>query len=407
MIHRTQFRLVFGGLLVLLCLSEAAQPQDRFEEARKQMVQRWLRDEGISNRRVLQAMTKVPRHEFVTRTHQRSAYTDQALPIGHRQTISPPFIVGYMTESIDPQPTDKVLEIGTGSGYQAAVLGELADEVYTIEIVKPLGESAARRLKALDYENVHVKVGDGYQGWPEHAPFDKIIVTCSPEKVPIPLVQQLREGGTMIIPLGERYQQVFHLLKKKDGKLEQERLIPTLFVPMTGISENNREKLPDPKNPELVNGSFEHDDNDDGRADGWHYQRQTTLETRHAPHGKRCVTFENEEPGRLAQMLQGMAIDGREIARLRFRMAIRMENVRRGRQRFQQPGLVMHFYDDIRRPVGEISIGPWLGSQDWEVYSQTIVVPPRTREAVIRMGLNGGTGTLSIDNIQMELARRQ
>ncbi len=407
MTYRTRNLLIFAGAFVCVCFVNQAWSQDRYEDARKQMVQRWLRDEGISNRRVLQAMEKVPRHEFVTRTHQRSAYTDQALPIGHRQTISPPFIVGYMTESIDPQPTDKVLEIGTGSGYQAAVLGELAGEVYTIEIVKPLGESAARRLKELEYNNVHVKVGDGYQGWPEHAPFDKIIVTCSPEKVPVPLVQQLREGGMMIIPLGERYQQVFHLLKKKNGKLEQERLIPTLFVPMTGISENNREKLPDPKNPELVNGSFESDDNNDGRADGWHYQRQTTLESRNATHGSRYVTFENEEPGRLAQMLQGMAIDGSEIAGLRFRMSVKLVNARRGRQRYHQPGIVVHFYDHIRRPVGETSIGPWLGTQDWEVYSQTIAVPPRTREAVIRMGLNGGTGTLSIDNVQMELARRK
>ena len=407
MTHYTQILIASTGLFVFACLANTADAQDRYEEARKQMVQRWLRDEGISNRRVLQAMEKVPRHEFVTRTHQRSAYTDQALPIGYKQTISPPFIVGYMTESIDPQPTDKVLEIGTGSGYQAAVLGELAKEVYTIEIVEPLGESAARRLKELKYDNVHVRTGDGYQGWPEKAPFDKIIVTCSPEKVPLPLVKQLREGGMMIIPLGERYQQVFHLLKKKDGKLQQERLIPTLFVPMTGISENNREKLPDPKNPEIVNGSFEIDANNDGRADSWHYQRQTTLENQGAPHGSRFVTFENEEPGRLAQMLQGMAIDGREIAALRFRMSVKLLNARRGQQRFHQPGLVVHFYDDVRRPVGEISIGPWLGSQDWEVYSQTIVVPPRTREAVIRMGLNGGTGTLSIDNVQMELARRQ
>ena len=193
----------------------SAQPRDRFARAREQMVQQFLIPEGIDNPRVLRAMRTVPRHQFVPPSLWSQAYDDSALPIGYRQTISPPFIVAYMTQTIDPQPTDRVLEIGTGSGYQAAVLAELVKEVYTIEIVEPLGKKAAQRLAQLGYENVFVKIGDGYQGWPEHAPFDKVIVTCSPEDVPPPLVEQLREGGRMIIPLGERYQQVFHLLEKR------------------------------------------------------------------------------------------------------------------------------------------------------------------------------------------------
>ncbi len=204
---------------------------DRTELVRNAMVDEYIVKEGITNRRVIAAIRKVPRHEFVLTAFISKAYWDGAWPIGHKQTISPPFIVAYMTEVIDPQPTDRVLEIGTGSGYQAAVLGELAKEVYSIEIVEPLGQAAAVRLKKLGYKNVFTKVGDGYQGWAEHAPFDKIIVTCSPEKVPAPLVAQLREGGKMIVPLGERYQQVFHEFEKKDGKLIRKNSSPRCLCP--------------------------------------------------------------------------------------------------------------------------------------------------------------------------------
>src|SRR5262249_14529648 len=170
------------------------------------MVEVDLAREGITNKAVLDALREVPRHAFVDPLDHHRAYIDQALPIGHKQTISPPFIVAYMTQAIDPQPGDRVLEIGTGSGYQAAVLAHLVRDVHTIEIVEPLGKEAAARLKQLGYANVHVRVGDGYKGWPEAAPFDKILVTCSPEAVPQPLVEQLREGGKMIVPLGQRYQ---------------------------------------------------------------------------------------------------------------------------------------------------------------------------------------------------------
>ena len=179
---------------------------------------------GVTNERVIKAMRETPRHEFVPLNERENAYFDMALPIGEQQTISPPFIVAYMTQAIDPQPTDRVLEIGTGSGYQAAVLSPLVKDVYTIEIVEPLGKRAARTLKQLGYKNVHAKVGDGYQGWPDAAPFDKIIVTCSPEKVPQPLIDQLRDGGRMIIPVGERYQQNLYLYRKTGGELKSEAL---------------------------------------------------------------------------------------------------------------------------------------------------------------------------------------
>ena len=211
----------------------------------------------LRNVRVLKAMARIPRAEFVTKEFREYAYQDAALPIGEGQTISAPFIVAYMTEMLDPQPTDRVLEIGTGSGYQAAVLSCLVSEVYSIEIVKNLGRRAAETLKKLEYDNVFVRVGDGYQGWPEAAPFDKIIVTCSPEDVPQPLLDQLKEGGKLIIPVGERYQQYFVLCEKKDGKIERKELIPICFVPMTGEAEEKRVDLPDPAKPSVVGGGFE------------------------------------------------------------------------------------------------------------------------------------------------------
>src|SRR5690606_4895181 len=175
-----------------------AQSSAEWRRMRDEMVDSEIVDAGVKNPRVIEAMRATPRHEFVPRTQRQYAYYDMALPIGAGQTISPPFIVAYMTEQIDPQPSDKVLEIGTGSGYQAAVLSPLVREVYSIEIVPSLGKAAERTLKRLKYDNVHTRVGDGFAGWPEAAPFDKIIVTCSPEDVPEPLVDQLAEGGRMI-----------------------------------------------------------------------------------------------------------------------------------------------------------------------------------------------------------------
>jgi protein-L-isoaspartate(D-aspartate) O-methyltransferase len=188
----------------------------------------------ITNARVLAAMAKVPRHEFVPERGRPQAYEDHPLPIGHGQTISQPFIVAFMTEKLQPRPKDRVLEIGTGSGYQAAVLAELVAEVYTIEIIEDLARQAAADLKRLGYTNVHVRAGDGYKGWPEAAPFDAIIVTCAPERIPQPLTDQLKDGGHMIIPVGAGYEQQLVLLSKRGGKLEQQAILPVRFVPMTG-----------------------------------------------------------------------------------------------------------------------------------------------------------------------------
>ncbi len=188
----------------------------------------------ITNARVLAAMGKVLRHEFVPERLRIEAYRDSPLPIGYDQTISQPYIVAFMTEQLDPKPTDTILEIGTGSGYQAAVLAELVTQVYTIEIIENLARKAAADLKRLGYTNVHVRAGDGYAGWPGAKPFDAVIVTCAPDKVPEPLIDQLKDGGRMIIPVGPACDQQLVLLSKRGDSLERHAVLPVRFVPMTG-----------------------------------------------------------------------------------------------------------------------------------------------------------------------------
>jgi len=194
-------------------------------------------ERGITDSRVLAVMALMPRHEFLPAHIRASAYEDCALPIGYGQTLSQPYIVAVMTERLEPQPSDRVLEIGTGSGYQAAILARLVQEVFTIEIIAPLANRAAATLKDLALTNVQVRSGDGYRGWLEAAPFDGIIVTCAPEQVPPSLVDQLREGGRMIIPVGEAGNQHLFLLRKQHGKLEQRLVLAVRFVPMTRAAQ--------------------------------------------------------------------------------------------------------------------------------------------------------------------------
>jgi len=207
-----------------------------YTTARQQMVEQQLRGDqrGITNQLVLKALREVPRHEFVPTEIRHLAYEDRALPIGHEQTISQPYVVAFMTQQIDPQPAHRVLEIGTGSGYQAAILSRLVKEVYSVEIVAPLADRARADLVRLGYSNVHLRTGDGYAGWPEAAPFDTIIVTCAPEAVPPKLVEQLKEGGRMIIPVGSKGRQELYLLEKTDSEVRRTAVLPVRFVPMTG-----------------------------------------------------------------------------------------------------------------------------------------------------------------------------
>jgi protein-L-isoaspartate(D-aspartate) O-methyltransferase len=238
-------------MLVILCIpflafaggepesaQEEAAPESggKWAEKRRELVESTIEARGVSDPEVLAAMRNVPRHEFVPRDKQRLAYSDQPLPIGYGQTISQPYIVAYMTEVLELNVEDRVLEIGTGSGYQAAVLAEITDEVYTIEIIDELAESAAERLKRLGCSEVRVKNADGYYGWPEYAPFDAIIVTAAAGHVPSPLIQQLAPGGRIVIPIGGVYQvqQLTLLEKTPEGEIQSRQLMSVRFVPFTG-----------------------------------------------------------------------------------------------------------------------------------------------------------------------------
>src|SRR5205809_2124287 len=233
-----------GLIIVSVALAACHRAQTSvadFVAQRQRMVKEQVIMRGVITDRVLAALAKVPREEFVPPEYRAESYSDKPLPIGYDQTISQPFIVALMTEQLRPQPNDRVLEIGTGSGYQAAILAELVAEVYSVEIVEPLAKNAEATLRRLGYKNVHVKTGDGYKGWPEHAPFDSIIVTCAHERVPQPLIDQLKEGGRMIIHVGAKFAQELYLLDKKNGRLEQSDVLPVRFVPMAGEGAEKRE----------------------------------------------------------------------------------------------------------------------------------------------------------------------
>ncbi|MBN2529835.1 MAG: protein-L-isoaspartate(D-aspartate) O-methyltransferase [Deltaproteobacteria bacterium] len=234
--------LVIVGQITLTCKENRRNrvngEEDNLTQKRNDMVDTQLAGRDIMDAKVLQAMRTVPRHAFVSDSLQNQAYADWPLPIGYQQTISQPYIVAFMTEALAVRSGHKVLEVGTGSGYQAAVLAELGAEVYTIEIIPELGKHAAETLKQLGY-NVHSRVGDGCNGWPEAAPFDGILVTAAPEFVPAPLIEQLKEGGRLVIPVG-RYEQTLKVLQKKNGQLSPLGSLPVRFVPMTGKIQDRK-----------------------------------------------------------------------------------------------------------------------------------------------------------------------
>jgi protein-L-isoaspartate(D-aspartate) O-methyltransferase len=236
-----------GGWIIAIAVLVAAAAttgppsEQEMDDQRERMVERQIERRGVENARVLQALRDVKRHLFVPPDEVSSAYEDHPLPIGHGQTISQPYIVAIMTESIDPQPDDRVLEIGTGSGYQAAVLSELVKVVYSIEIVEALGLAAAERLKKLGYDNVTVRIGDGYKGWPEKAPFDAIVVTAAPPEIPQALIDQLAEGGRMVVPVGTSYQELLLVEKMKGGEIKKRVITAVRFVPMVKGKEEKAE----------------------------------------------------------------------------------------------------------------------------------------------------------------------
>jgi protein-L-isoaspartate(D-aspartate) O-methyltransferase len=246
------FHLCFKRVFVVFCCSlflllPAGQSLgfDKYEEDRRDMVQEIEQDVRDTSYyinkkkldpRVMAAMGKVERHKFVPKSEESWAYANRPLPIGHGQTISQPYIVALMTDMLNVAPDDRILEVGTGSGYQAAVLAELAAKVFTIEIIQPLGKAAAKRLAKLQYDNIEAKIGDGYYGWPEEAPFDAIVVTAAASHIPPPLLRQLKPGGIMVIPVGSRFmvQQLVLVEKDETGEMRTRQILPVRFVPLTG-----------------------------------------------------------------------------------------------------------------------------------------------------------------------------
>lgn len=416
--------IIFTALLCLAAFASLprlhAQRIDTYQADRDRLVDERIATAGVRDTRVLEAIRKTERHYFVPPSQRSRAYYDMALPIGSSQTISSPFIVATMTEALQPEPTDKVLEIGTGSGYQAAVLSPLVDHVYSIEIVRELGEKAAETLAKLDYGNVSTRVGDGFLGWPDAAPFDKIIVTCSPESVPVPLVEQLKEGGMIVVPVGERYQQTLYRMVKEDGKLRREPLRPTLFVPMTGAAERNREVLPDPENPIAINSGFEETPTEEESkfldfVPGWYYGRQVTQEpitsAEHssgtaAPTGKYFAKFQNETPDRNSHLLQGIAVDGRAVSQLRLSGTVRTKDVKKGLASDAMPRIAITLYDELRRDLGTFQLGPFRSTRSWRNHSRILRIPIATREVILRIGLFGATGQASFDDVKIEKVER-
>ncbi|MEQ9618918.1 MAG: protein-L-isoaspartate(D-aspartate) O-methyltransferase [Deltaproteobacteria bacterium] len=233
--------LILSSLLMTLVAMTAieATPDEEplYEAKRREMVKTQICGRGITDSGTIEAMRRVPRHKFVPQHMRHLSYSDIALPIGMGQTISQPYIVALMTELLNVGKGDRVLEVGTGSGYQAAVLAEMGCDVYTIEIVEPLALHSRCVLREAGYTEIHFKVGDGYLGWEQHAPYDAIIVTAAPHEIPSPLIRQLKEGAKMVIPVGDEFQELILATKKGDG-IEEEKITPVKFVPMTGEAEN-------------------------------------------------------------------------------------------------------------------------------------------------------------------------
>jgi len=400
--------------MILLCLSLVASraesqqknPRESFEILREQLIKNVLVPNGIKDPRVLKSVGDTPRHEFVPKKYVGQAYQDIAIPIGEAQTISSPFIVSLMTQSLDPKSTDKVLEIGTGSGYQAAILSPLVQDVYTIEIVQDLGEQTKQLLADMNYANVHCLIGDGFKGWPEHAPFDKIIVTCSPEKVPEPLIEQLKEGGLMIVPIGERYQQMLFSMRKVNGKLEREALQPTLFVPMTGAAEDARQVKADPRHPKLVNGDFELPLINNSSIPGWYYQFGcVSVQDPNSINGQQVIEFRSTDHKSPSMLLQGLAIDGSIVKKINLGGWIETENVHIGNGKEQSPSIAIQFFDSNRNRIGYNYIGGFSGTRKWKKEDRILPVPAATREVIVSIGLFGSVGVARFDGIFIEAVK--
>lgn len=397
--------------LILLCCSVFpsvawAQPGlEAFKVAREKMVREELTAQGIKNDRVLRAMGQVPREQFLPLTKRKFAYLDMPIPIGEAQYMPPPLRTADLLEQIDPQPSDKVLVVGTGSGYGPGVLSRIVREVYAIEIVPELAREAAATFQRLKYSNITSKQGDGFAGWAEHAPYDKMLVECAPESVPPPLVEQLKEGGVLVIPVGEHFQQTLFKYRKQNGKLTVEQSRPTLFLPMIGKAKFLQTTDTAAQEPQILNPSFETEfEGDKNLPANWYFVKQAqVIEYPTAPNGKRVLWFKNETPGHASIAIQGFACDGRKVKLLTITLNVKVKSVIRGQNLEQLPRLEIMYLNENNRAIHHDFIGPWFLTGDWTEQQARFQVPPQARAALIRIGLLGATGEAWFDNLRMKV----
>ena len=384
-----------------------AQNPAHFEQARKRMVEEVIIGVGDQGRAGDQGDAgDCPRTNSSMPKYRREAYFDMAFPIGDKQTISPPFIVAYMTEPLDPQPTDKVLEIGTGSGYQAAVLSPLVKEVYTIEIVESLGKSAAdARSSGSKYKNVvHQSRRRLSRLARARARSTKSSSPARPRKCPSPLIDQLKEGGSMVVPVGERYQQTLYSLPQ-EGRQAGSR-----DAAAHAVRAHDRQGRRSPQGQARPGQTRSSSTAASKKKPTQRGPARLVLRTacevggrREAPDGKHYVSFTNDEPGRLPPICcKAFAIDGRKVKQLKVSARVMTKNVVRGADDNEQCYILFTLYDDQRRDLGMQVMGPFLGTSDWHEETRTFDIPITAREGIFRIGLFGATGFAAYDKISIK-----
>ncbi len=373
-------------------------------EARRRMVNEEISAQGIENERLLTAMREVPREQFLPLSKRNLAYLNVAVTYGDGHIILPPLVTAHLIEQVDPQKNDKVLVIGSGSGYSTALLSRMCREVDAVEIDPVVAKSAEETLARLKYTNVRMRIGDGFEGWKEHAPYQRIIVECSPENVPQPLVDQLAEGGMLLVPVGDEFDQTMHLCKKENGKLSTLSLWPTLLLPMKGKAEELRSQSDKPRDPTLLNSGFEElvPQTKDVPA-AWVYVRQgRAIADRSCPEGNNSMSFTNVTPGVVATAIQAFPVDGKKISELGIACKVWGMDIRPGQTRQQLPRVEVRFFDEKRRLVGGDWMGGWNMSFTWIKKDHVFAVPRLAKFAVIRIGLGGATGEIKFDDFKLE-----
>lgn len=373
-------------------------------EARRRMVSEEIEAQGIENERLLEAMREVPREQFLPLPKRKLAYLNVVVTFGDGQVILPPLVTAHLIEQLNPQKNDKVLVIGAGSGYSTALLSRMCREVDAVEIDPAIAKTAEEVFARLKFTNIKMRVGDGFEGWKEHAPYQRIIVECSPENVPQPLVDQLAEGGVLLVPVGDEFDQTMHLCQKENGKLTTLSLWPTLLLPMKGKAEELRSQSATPRDPALLNGGFEElvPSTKDVPA-SWAYVRQgRAIADSSCPEGSNSLSFINVTPGVAATALQAFPVDGKKISELAIACKIWGKEVRPGQNRQQLPRVEVRFFDEKRRLVGGDWMGGWNMTFDWVKKDHVFAVPRQAKFAVIRIGLGGAVGEIRFDDFKLE-----